>query len=116
MDISHIIGAIAIAVIAGCFSFTVVNKKQHPERYKNEKGNTFNILFGGIVDDFRENPHDFYYQNSKHGRKHMRSFTDQFNSANEKRTEAMNKYIYGNNDEDIEDINIDDDTHRKYTL
>lgn len=99
IDISDIIGAIAIIIIFGCIIWTSINKKHHPERYKNEKGNSFNILFGGMLSDIAHSPDDYYYKNTKYGRRHTISVADQFKMANAKRTDSMNKYLNDNPDE-----------------
>lgn len=100
MSVSHIIGALSLIIIFGCIIWTSVNKKKHPEKYKNEKGNSFNILFGDFFSDvFKDSKDDYYYKNTKYGRRHTISLSDQFKRAISKRADSMNRYLNDNPDE-----------------
>lgn len=91
---SNVIGIIALISIFGCIIYTTIHKKNHPEKYKGETGNVFNILFGTFLSDITsDSREDYYYKNTKYGRRHIRSVADQFKQANEKRNAALNQYI-----------------------
>lgn len=112
---SDIIGATALLIIFGCIIWTTINKKNHPEKYKNEKGNAFNILFGNFFSDaFSNSKDDYYYKNTKYGRRHTKSIPDQFNDANAKRAEAMRRYINPVQDENLDNQNNNSDNNKPF--
>ena len=59
-----IITIISGAIIIFCIIFTVINRKNHPERYQNEKSsNVLGVLFGDMIEKNGKSKKD---KNTKH--------------------------------------------------
>lgn len=91
----NIVSIIALMIIVGCTVWTSYNRKEHPENYKNERGNAFHILFGDYTK--KEN----YQSSTKKG--HVRSFRETFDEANEVRHKSREMMLNGKSLQDEEE-------------